>query len=165
MVRQIEHLIIVVAMAASTFCVPGANAFNEGLTIEQSAGGSITATVSGLLYPCSYGFAGEPSVTISAGEILIVSHAVAMGCPILLVAEPVPFAQKASLGVLANGAYTVSWTQTDVSPTFQVQRQFSVAAGFLVAPSPAPIPALSPWCLVLSVLLVGCLGSACRRRL
>lgn len=147
------------AMMAITFWVPDSCAFDEGLTLGQSADGTITTTLSGFRPPCSYGFVGLPDITISGGQILIVSHAFAMGCPSLEGADPMLFTQNAILGVLADGAYTLRWTQTDAAPTFQVKQQFWVKAGLLSVPSPETIPALSQWSLILSVLLMCYVGS------
>jgi hypothetical protein len=152
-------VLLALAMTAVAFCVPDAYAFNEEVTLDQSATGTITATLSGFLYPCSYGFAGSPVVTISGTQISIVSHAVAMGCPVLQGAQPFAFTQSATLGVLADGAYALRWTQTDAAPTFQVDQPFALTVGLLSVAGPTPAPALSQWSLFAAMLLVGYLGS------
>ena len=154
MLRQITRLVLASAMIAMTLWVPDARAFDERVTLSQSADGTITTTLSGSLFPCSYGFVGAPVIAISAGQILITSHAVAMGCPIFEGADPIPYTQNATLGLLADGAYTLRWTQTDAAPHFQIQQQFSVKAGFLSVPSIEPIPTSSRWSLFLSILLM-----------
>jgi hypothetical protein len=157
--RQIARVLLALAMTAIALCVPYAYAFNEEVTLDRSAGGTITATLSGFLYPCSYGFAGSPVVTISGNQISIVSHAVALGCPVAAGAQPFAFSQSATLGVLADGAYAFRWTQTDAAPTFQVNQPFALAAGLLAVAGPTPAPALSQWSVFLAILLVGYLGS------
>jgi len=147
------------ALIAIAFWVPDAGAFDERVTLTQSAGGSITATLSGSLFPCTYGFAGAPVITRSAGQVLIASNAVAMGCPVFEGAKAVPFMQDATLGPLADGAYTLRWTQTDAAPQFQIQQQFSVKAGFLSVPGLEPVPTSSHWSLFLSMLLVWYVGA------
>ena len=159
MLRQITRLVLASTMIAITFWVSDACAFDERVTLSQSADGSITTTLWGSRFPCSYGFVGAPIIAISGDQILVASHAVAMGCPIFEGADPFPFTQNATLGLLADGFYTLRWTQTDAAPNFQIQQQFSVRAGFLSVSSLEPIPTSSRWSFFLSILLVCFIGS------
>ena len=161
--RQLARLVVISAIAAIAGWLPDARAFGEVLLIEQSTEGNIAVTLSGYRYPCSFGFVGDPEVTIAGARILIVSRTVAMGCPIHDDDKPFHYGQRALLGVLADGAYTVSWTQANNGPEIAVERNFGVKSGQLVLPAPAPIPALPPRSLVLLLLLVGLLGAWHRR--
>ena len=149
-------------MMAMTVWIPDARAFGESVTLDQSPDGTITATLAGMLYRCTYGFGGAPVVTISADQILIVSHVIGMGCPIFQVGDPFPFTQSARLGVLADGAHALRWTQTDLAPKFQVQQSFFVDAGNLSIP-PEPIPTASRQSLFLLALLI-CFTASLRWR-
>lgn len=163
LLRQATRLITASAMMALTAWVPDSSAFAESVTLNQSADGTVTATLSGMLYRCTYGFGGAPVVTISADQILIVSHVIGMGCPIFQVGTPFPYTQSAPLGVFADGGYTLRWTQKDTAPTFEVQQQFFVNAGNVSMASPEPIPTMSQWSLFLLALLI-CLAGSLRWR-
>lgn len=132
-------------------------AFDESVSLSQATDGSITATLSGMRYPCTYGFNGAPIVTISGNQITINSPAVGMGCPPMPGDVPFAFSQSTGLGVLPDGAYTLRWSQTDAGPTFQVQLQFFVNLGLLSLSNPAPIPTLSSWSIAILVVLM-CVG-------
>lgn len=162
---QITRRILTIATILITFWCHNSNAFDEQVSLHQLGDGTLTSVLSGFLYPCTYGFVGVPTITTSPGQILIVSHVVAMGCPVVEGAEAVIFTQNANLGVLPDGNYTLDWTQTDIAPTFQVRKQFWVKAGLLSLPNPEAIPSSSSWSLLLSAFLVCCIGLVFRRDL
>ena len=158
--RNFTFIFTVTALIVGTLWISDSFAFDESVSLSQAADGSITATLSGMRYPCTYGFNGVPIVTISGNQITLNSPAVGMGCPTLPGDVPFAFTQSTSLAVLPDGAYTLRWSQTDAVPTFQVQLQFFINLGLLSLSNPAPIPTLSPWSIAVLVLLmfVGLLG-------
>jgi hypothetical protein len=118
-----------------------------------------------MLYRCTYGFSGAPVITISADQILIVSHVIGLGCPIFQDGYPIPFTQSARLPLLADGGYTLRWAQKEMTPTFEVQQQFFVNAGSVSMASPEPIPAASRWSLFVLALVICLAGSLRWRRM
>jgi hypothetical protein len=153
--RRILRLCAASIFAALLVWDSDAEAFGETVALTQAADGSIGASLSGVLYPCTYGFAGS-TVTVSGSEVRVVSHVVGLGCPIRLDAFPSSYGQSATLGVLADGVYTLRWVQPSLTPTFEVEQLFFVRDGTLFVPAPEAVPAVSSWAIALLALLVGC---------
>ena len=161
MLRTIAYLIAASAIVSIALPASDAFALNERVTLEQTAAGDVVATLSGVLYPCTYGPIGAPTTAVSAGQVLIASRFVALGCPTPVEAIPFPYTQSASLGMLADGAYTLTWTQTGVPAPFHVRTRFLVEAGVLSIPNlpPHPVPSSTPWSFAALALLVFLTGS------
>jgi hypothetical protein len=117
----------VAAQAIALYC-SSAHALDEQLSITQAIDGTITATLSGLRYPCTYAWAGTPTVMIDAYAIAIASPAVGLGCPVRADDAPTAFAIDAVLGILTDGSYVVRWTVSGAA-SYQVRTSFTVAGG------------------------------------
>jgi len=127
------------------------NAFDEQLMLSQAPDRSVTFSLHGFRYPCTFAVT-APIVTVSSGQVLLTSQVFQLGCPTIPGASPSPYTQLASVGILPDGAYIVIWK---ASTLFSVEAPFQIQGGLLVRAEPAPVPSVGRWSLALLILVLG----------
>lgn len=134
-------------------------AFDEHLAVWQAPDRAISAQVRGQLYPCTYAL-NAPTVTVTGNQVVVTSQLIGLGCPVVPGAQPFTYSQTAVIGVLANGAYVMTWSTNPHSEAegFSLQTRLEIRNGGLVLPDAPPIPALQPTFLIVLIALLAVSG-------
>lgn len=126
-----RQLLVLLALLGCAIAVPARAAY-ETVQVTQASDGTILMTLSGSMYPCTYGFVGSPTVSTNGGNYEITSSLVAMGCPAVPGAMPSPYSINANIGVAPDGNHMFSWHFTGAT-SGAVSGSFSMSGGKLVA--------------------------------
>ncbi len=132
-----------------------AYALYERLDLSQSINGEITATLSGIHYPCTFGFGGTSVSTPSPGEFLVQSTIVPQGCP-QNSQPPSPYSITATVGTLLDGNYSITWAFIAFpgvsTPEIIATQTFIIKSGVLIN-SAVSVPVFTEWGMIIFLIL------------